>query len=225
MDISPSQIVSISAALIPFLEHDDANRALMGSNMQRQAVPLLRSEMPIVGTGMELTVARDSGACLLAQGEGEVFFSDAERVVVKYDSGQGIAQSTGGVKSYDLLKFHKSNQNSCFGQVPRVTPGQRVVKSDVLADGPGIQDGELALGKNLTVAFMPWCGYNFEDSILISERVVREDVFTSIHIEEFELVARDTKLGPEEVTRDIPTSARTCSATSTTRASSASAPT
>ncbi|MCK9240630.1 DNA-directed RNA polymerase subunit beta [Desulfocurvus sp.] len=204
MDISPSQIVSISAALIPFLEHDDANRALMGSNMQRQAVPLLRSEMPIVGTGMELTVARDSGACLLAQGSGVIHFSDAERVVVQYDDGQGLALSTGGVKSYDLLKFHKSNQNSCFGQQPRVVPGQRVKKGDVLADGPGIQDGELALGKNLTVAFMPWCGYNFEDSILISERVVKEDVFTSVHIEEFELVARDTKLGPEEVTRDIP---------------------
>lgn len=204
MDISPSQIVSISAALIPFLEHDDANRALMGSNMMRQAVPLLRSDMPIVGTGMELTVARDSGACLMAEGSGEVHFSDAERVVVRYDEGQELAKNLGGAKSYDLLKYHKSNQNSCFGQQPRVVPGQRVKKGDVLADGPGIQDGELALGKNLTVAFMPWCGYNFEDSILISERVVKEDVFTSIHIEEFELVARDTKLGPEEVTRDIP---------------------
>ena len=203
MDISPSQIVSISAALIPFLEHDDANRALMGSNMQRQAVPLLKSEMPLVGTGMELPVARDSGACLLAEADGVIHFVDADKVVVAYDDA-AISPHTGGVKSYDILKHHKSNQNSCFGQKPRVLPDQRVAKGDVLADGASIEDGELALGKNLTVAFMPWCGYNFEDSILISERVVKEDVFTSVHIEEFELVARDTKLGPEEVTRDIP---------------------
>lgn len=203
MDISPSQIVSISAALIPFLENDDANRALMGSNMQRQAVPLLRSDRPVVGTGMEGIVARDSGACLLAEDDGYIHFVDADRVVVTYDNPE-VAPETGGVKSYDLLKYHKSNQNSCFGQKPCVTVGKRVVKGEVLADGPGIDRGELALGKNLTVAFMPWCGYNFEDSILISERVVKEDVFTSMHIEEFELVARDTKLGPEEVTRDIP---------------------
>ncbi|WP_461211367.1 DNA-directed RNA polymerase subunit beta [Desulfocurvus sp. DL9XJH121] len=202
MDISPSQIVSISAALIPFLEHDDANRALMGSNMQRQAVPLLKSEMPLVGTGMEGPVAKDSGACLLAEGDGIVQFVDADNIVVCYDG--GISLKTGGVRNYDILKHHKSNQNSCFGQKPRVLPGQRVAKGDVLADGPSIELGELALGKNLTVAFMPWCGFNFEDSILISERVVKEDVFTSVHIEEFELVARDTKLGPEEVTRDIP---------------------
>jgi len=203
MDISPSQMVSVSAALIPFLEHDDANRALMGSNMQRQAVPLIRTARPIVGTGMEGVVARDSGSCLLAEGDGLVHFADAQRVVMAYDDVQ-IAPKSGGVKSYELLKYHKSNQNSCFGQKPTVHVGQRVSKGDVLADGPGIDSGELALGKNLVVAFMPWCGFNFEDSILISERCVKEDVFTSVHIEEFELVARDTKLGPEEITRDIP---------------------
>ncbi|MFO7596391.1 MAG: DNA-directed RNA polymerase subunit beta, partial [Desulfocurvibacter africanus] len=202
MDISPGQIVSISAALIPFLEHDDANRALMGSNMQRQAVPLISTEKPLVGTGMEGTVARDSGACLLAEFDGVVSYADADRVVVVYDG--EVFPESGGVRSYELQKYHKSNQNSSFGQKPRVHPGQVVKKGAVLADGPGIQDGDLALGKNLLVAFMPWCGYNYEDSILISERVVKEDVFTSVHIEEFELVARDTKLGPEEVTRDIP---------------------
>ncbi len=203
MDISPSQMVSISAALIPFLEHDDANRALMGSNMQRQAVPLLRNEKPIVGTGMESDVARDSGACILAEGDGYVRYVDADRILVSYDS-QGLYPESGGVCVYNLQKYHKSNQNSCFGQRPLCQPGQIVKKGDILADGPGIQDGELALGKNLTVAFMPWCGFNFEDSILISERCVKEDVFTSVHIEEFEVVARDTKLGPEEITRDIP---------------------
>jgi DNA-directed RNA polymerase subunit beta len=202
MDISPSQIVSVSAALIPFLEHDDANRALMGSNMQRQAVPLLRCEKPLVGTGMEARLAQDSGSCLIAAADGVVHFADAERIVVNY--ADGVSPDTGGVVAYDLLKHHKSNQNSCFGQKPTVQVGQVVKKGAVLADGPAIDTGELALGKNLTVAFMPWCGYNFEDSILISERVVREDVFTSVHIEEFELVARDTKLGPEEITRDIP---------------------
>ncbi len=201
-DISPSQMVSISAALIPFLEHDDANRALMGSNMQRQAVPLLRSERPLVGTGMEYDVARDSGACLLAEGDGVVRYADAERVIVAYDN--LYMEDRGGVRSYDLLKYHKSNQNSCFGQKPTCYPGQRVKKNDVLADGPGIENGELALGKNLVVAFMPWCGYNYEDAVLISERAVRDDIYTSIHIEEFEVAARDTKLGPEEITRDIP---------------------
>jgi len=202
MDISPSQIVSVSASLIPFLEHDDANRALMGSNMQRQAVPLLRCERPIVGTGMESIVAQDSGGCVLAEGKGLVRYADAERIVVSYDP--EVAPETGGLKVYELQKFHKSNQNTCFGQKPLVVEGDSVSAKQVLADGPGIQKGELALGKNLLVAFMPWCGYNFEDSILISERVVKEDVFTSMHIEEFELVARDTKLGPEEVTKDIP---------------------
>jgi len=202
MDISPSQIVSISAALIPFLEHDDANRALMGSNMQRQAVPLLKSERPLVGTGMEGSVAQDSGACILAKGDGVVHFADAERLIVNYD--ESIAPNTGGTLHYELQKWHKSNQNSCFGQRPCVQVGQKVKKGQVMADGPGIREGELALGKNLLVAFTPWCGYNFEDSILISERVVKEDVYTSVHIEEFEVVARDTKLGPEEITRDIP---------------------
>ena len=202
MDVSPSQMVSISAALIPFLEHDDANRALMGSNMQRQAVPLLRSEKPLVGTGMEVDVARDSGACIVAPTSGVVKYADADRIIVAYDD--GLYPERGGVRAYDLLKFHKSNQNSCFGQKPSCLPGQIVRKGDILADGPGISDGELALGKNLVVAFMPWCGYNYEDSILISERMVKEDVFTSMHIEEFEVVARDTKLGPEEITRDIP---------------------
>lgn len=201
MDISPSQMVSISAALIPFLEHDDANRALMGSNMQRQAVPLLRSEKPLVGTGMENDVARDSGACIVAAGDGRVEYADADRIIVSYDD---LYRENGGIRAYDLLKFHKSNQNSCFGQKPTCQPGQRVKKGDILADGPGIDEGHLALGKNLVVAFMPWCGYNYEDSILISEKVVKDDIFTSIHIEEFEVVARDTKLGPEEITRDIP---------------------
>ena len=201
MDISPSQIVSVSASLIPFLEHDDANRALMGCNMQRQAVPLLQAEKPLVGTGMEGPVARDSGACLLAEGDGSIAFVDAQRVIVRYDT---LYPETGGTCFYLLQKFHKSNQNSCFGQKPRVLPGQQVRKGDILADGAGIEDGELALGKNLLIAFMPWCGYNYEDSILISEKTVKDDVYTSIHIEEFDLIARDTKLGPEEVTRDIP---------------------
>ncbi|WP_165076366.1 MULTISPECIES: DNA-directed RNA polymerase subunit beta [unclassified Desulfovibrio] len=202
MDISPSQMVSISAALIPFLEHDDANRALMGSNMQRQAVPLLRSEKPLVGTGMETDVARDSGACIVAPADGRVEYADADRIVVAYEG--DIYKEQGGVRAYDLLKYHKSNQNSCFGQKPTCKPGDIVKKGQILADGPGIDEGQLALGKNLVVAFMPWCGYNYEDSILISERTVRDDTFTSIHIEEFEVVARDTKLGPEEITRDIP---------------------
>ncbi len=202
MDISPGQMVSISAALIPFLEHDDANRALMGSNMQRQAVPLLRSEKPLVGTGMEIDVARDSGACIVAVADGIVKYADANRIIVAYEG--NVYPESGGVKAYDLLKFHKSNQNSCFGQKPSCMPGQIFQKGTILADGTGISDGELALGKNLVVAFMPWCGYNYEDSILISERMVRDDVFTSVHIEEFEAVARDTKLGPEEITRDIP---------------------
>ncbi|MCL1890281.1 MAG: DNA-directed RNA polymerase subunit beta, partial [Desulfovibrionaceae bacterium] len=202
MDVSPSQMVSISAALIPFLEHDDANRALMGSNMQRQAVPLLRNDVPLVGTGMEGDVARDSGACILAEEDGVVHYVDATRILVGY--GGGLYPETGGVRAYNLQKFHKSNQNSCFGQKPSCRSGQKVKKGEVLADGPGIEKGELALGKNLIVAFMPWCGYNFEDSILISERCVKDDTFTSVHIEEFEVVARDTKLGPEEITRDIP---------------------
>ena len=202
MDISPNQIVSVSSALIPFLEHDDANRALMGSNMQRQATPLLRTELPLVGTGLEGVVARNSGACILAEGKGQVTFADADRVIVRYED--GTAAQTGGVACYGIQKFHKSNQSSSFGQRPVVHTGQWVEQGNVLADGPSIENGELALGKNLLVAFMPWCGYNFEDSILISERCVKEDVYTSMHIEEFDVVARDTKLGPEEITRDIP---------------------
>ena len=175
----------------------------MGSNMQRQAVPLLRSERPLVGTGMEVDVARDSGACILAEGSGVVHYADANRIIVAYDD-PALYPNMGGVRAYDLLKFHKSNQNSCFGQVPSCVPGQIVKKGDVLADGPAIHDGGLAIGKNMLIAFMPWCGYNYEDSVLISERVVKEDIYTSVHIEEFEVVARDTKLGPEEITRDIP---------------------
>ncbi len=203
MDISPRQIVSVSSSLIPFLEHDDANRALMGSNMQRQAVPLLISEPPLVGTGMEAIVARDSGNCLLAEGDGVVEYIDATKIIIRYDD-ESISPETLGVKIYELEKFQKSNQNSCYNQTPVVREGERVRKNQILVDGPCIKDGELALGKNLIVAFMPWGGYNFEDAILLSERCVKDDVFTSIHIEEFEVVARDTKLGPEEITRDIP---------------------
>jgi len=169
--------------------------------MMRQAVPLLKAEEPLVGTNMEGPVARDSGACVLAKEDGVIHYVDAERIIINYDN--GFEAKTGGAKHYELQKWHKSNQSSCFGQTPRVQVGQRVKKGDVLADGPGIDHGELALGKNLLVAFMPWCGFNYEDAILISERMVKEDVYTSIHIEEFELVARDTKLGPEEITRDI----------------------
>ena len=203
MDVSPRQMTSVATSLIPFLEHDDANGALMGSNMQRQAVPLLRSERPLVGTGMEVDVARDSGACILAESSGVVHYADANRIIVAYDD-PALYPNMGGVRAYDLLKFHKSNQNSCFGQKPTCYPGQVFKKGEILADGPGIDEGQLALGKNLVVAFMPWCGYNYEDSVLISERVVKEDIYTSVHIEEFEVVARDTKLGPEEITRDIP---------------------
>ncbi len=203
MDVAPKQIVSVSSSLIPFLEHDDANRALMGSNMQRQAVPLIVGETPLVGTGMEHIVARDSGHCVLAEGEGIVDYVDSQHIIVRYKD-KSIAPETDGVKVYELQKFYKSNQNSCFNQTAIVKEGDKVYKGMVLADGPCIKDGELALGRNLLVAFMPWGGYNFEDAILISERCVKEDIYTSIHIEEFEVVARDTKLGPEEITRDIP---------------------
>ncbi len=203
MDVAPKQIVSVSSSLIPFLEHDDANRALMGSNMQRQAVPLIQGETPLVGTGMEHIVAKDSGHCIVAEGDGVVDYIDAQHIIIRYDD-KSIAPETDGVKVYELQKFYKSNQNSCFNQTPIVKEGERVYKGQILTDGPCIKDGELALGRNLLVAFMPWCGYNFEDAILISERCVKEDIYTSIHIEEFEVVARDTKLGPEEITRDIP---------------------
>ncbi len=203
MDVSPNQLVSIAASLIPFLENDDANRALMGSNMQRQAVPLLRTHAPLVGTGMEKLVARDSGVTCVARNSGIVDFVDATRIVVRTE--ETAKNSTGpGVDIYNLIKYRRSNQNTCINQKPIVEIGERVEKNQVLADGPGTDMGELALGQNIVVAFMPWGGYNFEDSILISEELVHKDTFTSIHIEEFECVARDTKLGKEEVTRDIP---------------------
>jgi len=202
MDVSPKQLVSVAAALIPFLENDDANRALMGSNMQRQAVPLLRAEAPLVGTGMEGTVARDSGVVITAKHTGVVDQIDATRIVVRVTDDS--TSDASGVDIHNLLKFQRSNQNTCITQRPLVKVGDRVNAGDVIADGPSTQLGELALGRNVLCAFMPWNGYNFEDSILISERIVRDDVFTSIHIEEFEVMARDTKLGQEEITRDIP---------------------
>jgi len=202
IDVSPKQLVSVAAALIPFLENDDANRALMGSNMQRQAVPLLRAEAPIVGTGMEGTVARDSGVVITARRTGVVDQIDATRIVVR--ATDEFATDSSGVDIYNLLKFQRSNQNTCITQRPLVRVGDRVIAGDVIGDGPSTQLGELALGRNVLCAFMPWNGYNFEDSILISERIVSDDVFTSIHIEEFEVMARDTKLGQEEITRDIP---------------------
>ena len=202
IDVSPKQLVSVAAALIPFLENDDANRALMGSNMQRQAVPLIRTEAPLVGTGMEEAVARDSGVAVIARRSGMVDQVDATRIVVRVTEETSHAASA--VDIYNLLKFQRSNQNTCINQRPLVQVGDMVEASDIIADGPSTQLGELALGRNILVAFMPWHGYNFEDSILISERIVRDDVFTSIHIEEFEVMARDTKLGQEEITRDIP---------------------
>jgi DNA-directed RNA polymerase subunit beta len=203
MDVSSKQIVSVAASLIPFLEHDDANRALMGSNMQRQAVPTLRTEKPLVGTGMERIVARDSGVTVVAKRGGTVEFLDASRIVVRVNDEETEA-GVPGVDIYNLTKYTRSNQNTCINQKPLVKPGDVVAKGDILADGPSTDMGELALGQNLLVAFMPWNGYNFEDSILISERVVQEDRFTTIHIEEKSCVARDTKLGPEEITADIP---------------------
>ncbi|MEE2567760.1 DNA-directed RNA polymerase subunit beta [Hyphobacterium marinum] len=202
MDVSPKQVVSVAAALIPFLENDDANRALMGSNMQRQAVPLLQAEAPLVGTGMESVVARDSGAAIVARREGVVEQIDATRIVVR--ATKDVDPTKSGVDIYRLAKFQRSNQSTCINQRPIVRVGDVVQAGDIIADGPSTDLGELALGRNVVVAFMPWNGYNFEDSILISERIVRDDVFTSIHIEEFEVMARDTKLGPEEITRDIP---------------------
>ncbi|MFL5058002.1 MAG: DNA-directed RNA polymerase subunit beta, partial [Microvirga sp.] len=202
MDVSPKQIVSVATALIPFLEHDDANRALMGSNMQRQAVPLVQSDAPFVGTGMEAVVARDSGAAIAARRAGVVDQVDATRIVVR--ATEETDPTKPGVDIYRLQKFQRSNQNTCITQKPLVRVGDGVAKGDIIADGPSTDLGELALGRNVLVAFMPWNGYNFEDSILLSERIVKDDVFTSIHIEEFEVMARDTKLGPEEITRDIP---------------------
>ncbi|MGB0168669.1 MAG: DNA-directed RNA polymerase subunit beta, partial [Paracoccaceae bacterium] len=202
IDVSPKQLVSVAASLIPFLENDDANRALMGSNMQRQAVPLLRAEAPLVGTGIEEIVARDSGAAIMAKRAGVVDQVDAQRIVIRATEDLDLGDA--GVDIYRMRKFQRSNQNTCINQRPLIKVGQAVSKGQVIADGPSTDLGELALGKNVVVAFMPWNGYNYEDSILISERVARDDVFTSVHIEEFEVAARDTKLGPEEITRDIP---------------------
>ncbi|SDW08276.1 DNA-directed RNA polymerase subunit beta [Thiocapsa roseopersicina] len=203
MDVSPRQIVSVAASLIPFLEHDDANRALMGSNMQRQAVPTLRAEKPLIGTGMERVVAKDSGVCVVARRGGVIESVDAARIVVRVNDEEAVP-GIPGVDIYNLTKYTRSNQNTCINQRPLVKPGDIVAVDDVMADGPSTDMGELALGQNLRVAFMPWNGYNFEDSILLSERLVQEDRFTSIHIEELACLARDTKLGPEEITSDIP---------------------
>jgi len=206
VDVSPKQLVSVAASLVPFLEHDDANRALMGANMQRQSVPLLRAQAPIVGTGMEGVTARDSGAVILAKRNGIIDSVDSERIIVRVEGEHHPTQLSREVGSdiYQLTKFKRSNQNTCINQKPIVKKGQRVLKGQVIADGPCTDFGELALGRNVLVAFMPWRGYNFEDAILVSEKMVKEDYYTSVHIEEFELEARDTKLGPEEVTRDIP---------------------
>ena len=202
MDVSPQQLVSVAASLIPFLENDDANRALMGSNMMRQAVPLIKPKAPLVGTGMEYTVAKDSGSTLIARREGIVDQLDANRIVIRVTDKKD--NSLNKIDIYNLQKFQRSNQNTCINQRPLVNVGDSVKRNQVIADGPATELGELALGRNVLVAFMPWNGYNFEDSILISEKVVQDDVFTSIHVEEFEVMARDTKLGPEDVTRDIP---------------------
>ncbi|NOT46508.1 MAG: DNA-directed RNA polymerase subunit beta, partial [Acidobacteria bacterium] len=205
MDVSPKQLVSVAASLIPFLENDDANRALMGSNMQRQSVPLLRAESPYVGTGMEKIAARDSGAVVIAKRNGVVDYVDSERIIVKADHQvDGTISREVTADIYSLVKFKRSNQNTCINQRPIVQVGERVTKGQVIADGPCTDRGELALGRNVLVAFMPWRGYNFEDAILVSEKLVKEDYYTSIHIEELEIEARDTRLGPEEITRDIP---------------------
>jgi DNA-directed RNA polymerase subunit beta len=205
VDVSPKQLVSVAASLIPFLENDDANRALMGSNMQRQAVPLIRGEAPLVGTGMERVTARDSGAVVLCKRDGIVDQVDSERIIVRVESDHsGVLSREVGADIYQLIKFKRSNQNTCISQKPLVRVGDRVKKGQVLADGPCTERGELALGRNVLVAFVPWRGYNFEDAILVSEKLVKDDYYTSIHIEEYEIEARDTKLGPEEVTRDIP---------------------
>jgi len=204
MDVSPKQLVSVAAGLIPFLENDDANRALMGANMQRQAVPLVRTEAPIVGTGMEYYAAKDSGNCVICRRSGIVETVDANRIVIRVEDDPDTEGVESGVDIYTLIKYVRSNQNTCYNQVPLVSKGEYVATGQILADGPCCDHGELSLGRNLIVAYMPWRGYNFEDAILISERVVKEDLYTTIHIEEFEVHARDTKLGPEEITRDIP---------------------
>ena len=202
-DVSPAQLVSVAAALVPFLEHDDANRALMGANMMRQGVPLVKAEAPLVGTGLEWVVARDSRVLIYAENPGVVESVDSNRIVIRREA-DDIDGETMKPDIYNLVKYRRSNQNTCINQRPLVKKGQRVVKGQVLVDATATENGELALGQNITVAFMPWGGYNFEDSILMSERLVQKDFFTSVHIEEFECVARDTKLGREEITRDIP---------------------
>ena len=209
MDVSSQQIVSVAANLIPFLEHDDANRALMGSNMQRQAVPTLRADKPLVGTGMERIVARDSGVCIVAKRAGKIAYADASRIVVDVNEDE-MVPGEAGIDIYSLTKYTRSNQNTCINQKPTVAVGEPVVRGDVLADGPSTDLGELALGQNLRVAFMPWNGYNFEDSILLSERVVEEDRLTTIHIQELSCIARDTKLGAEEIVADIPNVGEVC---------------
>ena len=203
MDVSPQQVVSVAASLIPFLEHDDANRALMGSNMMRQAVPTLQAETPLVGTGMERLVARDSGSCVIARRGGTIESVDASRIVLRVNERE-IKPGDSGVDIYNIIKYTRSNQTTCINQRPIVTEGDKVNKNDILADGPSINLGELSLGQNVRIAFMPWHGYNFEDSILISDRLVSEDKFTSIHIQELTCIARDTKLGAEEISADIP---------------------
>ncbi|MEL6805402.1 MAG: DNA-directed RNA polymerase subunit beta, partial [Bacteroidota bacterium] len=206
MDVAPNQIVSVAASLIPFLENDDANRALMGSNMQRQAVPLLKPEAPIVGTGIEEKVAVDSRSLMVAEGEGVVEYVDGSKIVIRYDrtATEDLVHFDSNVVTYNVPKYVRTNQNTSINLRPVVKVGQRVEKKTVIADGYSTEDGELALGKNLLVAFMPWQGYNFEDAIVISEKVVADDVYTSLHIEEFELQVRDTKRGEEELTREIP---------------------
>jgi DNA-directed RNA polymerase subunit beta len=210
MDVATNQIVSPAASLIPFLEHDDANRALMGSNMQRQAVPLLKPAAPIVGTGMEEKVARDSGAVLVSDVQGEVVYVDSEKIVIQIsdkrqsDTDKNLLSEKAEMVTFELIKFQRTNQDTCINQKPIVTIGDKIKKGQILADGGATDGGELALGRNVLVAFMPWLGYNFEDAIIISERIMREDVFTSIHVQEFELQVRDTKRGEEELTREIP---------------------
>ena len=206
MDVAPNQIVGVSASMIPFLENDDANRALMGSNMQRQAVPLLRPRAPIVGTGLEGKVARDSRMLFNAEGDGVVEYVDAMQIVIRYDRTEEdqLVSFEDSRKTYNLTKFLRTNQETCINLKPIVRKADRVVKGQILCDGYATEKGELALGQNMKVAFMPWKGYNFEDAIVISERVVQEDIFTSLHIEHFEMDVRDTKLGEEELTNDIP---------------------
>ena len=206
MDVAPNQIVSVAASLIPFLEHEDPNRALMGSNMMRQAVPLMRPESPIVGTGMEYRVAKDSRSTIVAEGKGTVIYVDANKIEIKYDldKNEKLISFDEESKTYDLIKFRRTNQDTCINLTPTVKVGDKVKKGQVICEGFATQDGELALGRNLKVAFMPWKGYNFEDAIVISEKVVKEDVFTSLHIEEFKLEVRDTKRGEEEFTNEIP---------------------